>query len=129
LKRFEPNLLLAVTTAFALGLMVMAASLSASTLTALKYVGLAVACSAGFVLLNKAFMAARKRKPRVLITPENPAVMILAAVFPIVVLLSSVLPLLAPRADYGFMIIIAAVFTGLTAESALEARRRAANPE
>ncbi|MES2834041.1 MAG: hypothetical protein V4707_04950 [Pseudomonadota bacterium] len=129
MKRFEPNLLLAVTTAFALGLMVVAASLSASTTTALKYVGLAIACSVGFVVLNKALMAARKRKPRVLITPENPAVMILAAIFPIVVLLSSVLPLLAPTADYGFMIIIAAVFTGLTAESALEARRRAASPE
>ena len=127
MKRFEPNLLLAVTTAFALILMVMTASLSASTMTALKYVGLAIACSVGFVVLNKAFMAMRKRKPRVLITPENPAVMILAAVFPIVVLLSAVLPLLAP--DYGFMIIIAAVFTGLTAESALEARRRAASPE
>lgn len=129
MKRFEPNLLLAVTTAFALMLMVVTASLYASTATALKYVGLAIACSVGFVVLNKAFMAARKRKPRVLITPENPTVMIMAAIFPMVVLLSAVLPLLAPTADYGFMIIIAAVFTGLTAESALEARRRSINPE
>ena len=125
MKRFEPNMLLAVATALALMLMLLTACLSAPTTTALKYVGLAVACSAGFVILNKAFMAARKRKPRVLITPENPAVMFLAAIFPIVVLTSAVLPLLAPRADYGFMIIIAAVFTGLTAESALEARRQA----
>jgi hypothetical protein len=117
-------MILAITTAFALMLMVVTASLYASTTTTLKYVGLAIACSAGFVLLNKAFMAARKRKPRVLISAEHPGVVILAAIFPLVVLLSSVLPLLAPTADYGFMIIIAAVFTGLTAESALEARRQ-----
>ena len=129
MKRIEPNLLLAITTAFALMLMVVTASLSAPMMTALKYVGLAIACSAGFVLLNKAFMAARKRKPRVLISAEHPGVVILAAIFPLVVLLSAVLPLLAPTADYGFMIIIAAVFTGLTAESALEARRRGASPE
>lgn len=128
MKRIEPNLLLAISTALALVLMLVTSCLYASPMTALKYVGLAIACSVGFVVLNKAFMAARKRKPRVLITPENPAVMFLAAIFPIVVLTSSVLPLLAPTADYGFMIIIAAVFTGLTAESALEARKQA-SPE
>ena len=84
MKRIEPNLLLAVATAFALMLMVVTASLSAPMMTALKYVGLAIACSAGFVLLNKAFMAARKRKPRVLISAEHPGVVILAAIFPMV---------------------------------------------
>ncbi len=129
MKRIEPNLLLAVATAFALGLMVVTASLYAAPMTALKYLGLAVACSVGFVVLNKALMAARKRKPRVLIDPQHPGVVILAAIFPLVVLSSAVLPLLAPTADYAFMIIIAAVFTGLTAESALEARRRSNGPE
>ncbi len=74
MKRIEPNMILAITTAFALMLMVVTASLYASTTTTLKYVGLAIACSAGFVLLNKAFMAARKRKPRVLISAEHPGV-------------------------------------------------------
>jgi hypothetical protein len=124
LKRIEPNMLLAVTTVLALALVVVSACLYAAPETALKYVAVALACSVGFVFLNRAFMKARKRQPRTLINPEQPGVMIFAAIFPMVVLMSAALPLLAPNADYGLMIIIAAVFTGVTVESALEARRR-----
>jgi len=111
LKRFEPNMLLAITTALALVLMLTTACLSASPTTALKYVGLAIACSVGFVVLNKALMTARKRKPRVLITPENPAVMFLAAIFPIVVLTSAVLPLLAPGHLVVWLVVAAAAWS------------------
>lgn len=129
MKRLEPNALLAISTVFALFFVVAAASLSATGNTALKYVALGLACPVGFVFLNAALMKRTKRKPRALIMPEAPATAAWASIFPMMVLLSAVLPVLAPGGDYGLMIIIAGIFTGVTIESALEARRRNLRPD
>ena len=52
MKRFEPNLLLAISTAFALALLLMTASLLGVPGTALRNILLGVICAGGFVLLN-----------------------------------------------------------------------------
>ena len=125
MKRFEPNALLAICTVFALLLVVLSASVNAPQST-LKYAALALACPVGFILLNAWMLKRRNRVPRVMITPELPSMVIWASLFPLMVLTSSVLPFLAPSADFGLMIIIAGVWTGVTIESALQARRNAA---
>ena len=125
MKRLEPNILLAASTVFALLLAVASASLNATPQTALKYVALALACPVGFVLLNAWMLKRRNRTPRVMIRPDMPSMAIWASIFPLVVLSAAALPLLAPNADYGLMIIIAGVWTGVTVESALQARRQA----
>lgn len=124
MKRLEPNTLLAACTVLALLLVVLSASLNAPQ-NALKYVALALACPVGFILLNAWMLKRRNRVPRVMITPEFPGMVIWASIFPLMVMTSAVLPFLAPSADFGLMIIIAGVWTGVTIESALQARRNA----
>ena len=129
MKRIEPNALLAISTIFALMFVVAAASLAATGDTALKYVALGLAAPVGFVLLNAFLLKRTKRRPRMLINPETPSSAAWASIFPIMILPSAALPLLFPNGDYGLMIIIAGVFTGVTIESALVARRRSLNPD
>jgi hypothetical protein len=132
LKRLEPNLLLAATTVIALLLVVACAALVAPGL-GLKYAALAVISPVAFLLLNS-FMLNRRnskpgganRKPRILISREAPGTAAWSSIFPMMVMASAVLPLIAPRGDYGLMIIIAGIWTGLTIQSALQARREAA---
>jgi hypothetical protein len=47
-----------------------------------------------------------------------------ASLFPMVVILCAAIPVFWPGPDYGLLIIIAAVWFGVTVESALKARGR-----
>ena len=125
MKRFEPNLLLAVTTAFALVLVTLTASVYGAG-APLRNLLLAVLCSGGFVLLNPVLMRMIKAPPRPpMIHPDSPGTAAWAAVFPLVVILCAAIPVFWPGPDYGLLVIIAAVWFGVTAESALKARRQA----
>lgn len=126
MKRLEPNALLAATTVIALMFVVACASLVAPPERVLKYVALAFVAPLAFIALNAFMLKRRNRRPRVLIDPQAPGTAIWAGLFPGMVMASAVLPLLAPRADFGLMILIAGIYTGVTIESALQARRAAA---
>jgi len=123
LKRFEPNLLLAVTTGFALVLFTLTASVYGAG-EPLRNLLLAVICSGGFVLLNPILMRMTKRPPGPpMIHADNPGTAAWAAIFPMVVILCAAIPVFWPGPDYGLLVIIAAVWFGVTVESALAARR------
>lgn len=123
MKRIEPNLLLAVTTAIPLALLVATASLFGAPGQLLKYVMLAVLVPAAFVPLN-ALMAKRMgtRRPP-MIHPDAASTAVWASLFPALIILAAGVPVIFPGHDYGLLIIIAAVFFGGTVESAIKARQ------
>jgi hypothetical protein len=109
LKRLEPNLLLAITTGIALLLVTLTASVYGAG-NPLRNLLLALLCSGGFVVLNP-------------IHPESTGTAAWASLFPMVVILCAGIPLVWPGPDYGLLVIIAAVWFGVTVESALKARK------
>ena len=112
------NLLLAVTSLLALTLVTASAVFTAAPETRPVYVAAAVFSALGFMLLNGLWMHTRKRKPKPLIDRRAPVTVIMAMVFPLAIILSAALPLIAPAGDYGLMLIMAGIWTGLTLQSA-----------
>lgn len=120
--KLDANALLAVTTVLALTLIVTVACSLGPDGVAPKYIGAAAMSVFGFLFLNRLWMISRKRKPKALIQPGQPATLVVALTFPLAMVLSAALPLIAPNGDYGIMIIMAGVFTGLAIQSAAAAR-------
>ncbi len=123
MRRLEPNLLLAITTGFALILVALTASVYGAG-EPLRNLALAVICPVGFVLLNPILMRTMKRPPRTpMIHPDSPGTATWATLFPMVVVLCAAIPVFWPGPDYGLLVVIAAVWFGVTVESAIKARR------
>jgi hypothetical protein len=126
LKRLEPNLLLAITTGFALLLVVITASVYGPPVGLIRNPLLAIICAGGFVLLNPVMLRMMKIAPRPpLIHPDAPGTAVWAALFPMMVILAAAVPVFWQGHDYGLLVIIASIWFGATAESALKARRQA----
>lgn len=123
MKTFEGNLLLALSTGFALALLVMTAALFGAPGGWIKYPVLAVVCSVGFMLLNPPLARRMGRVTAPLVRPMSPDSAAWAVLFPMALLLAAAAPLFWPGHDYGLMIVIAAVWAGVTFESAWKVRR------
>ena len=124
MKRLEPNLLLAITTAFALLLVILTATLFGRPGTGVRNVLLAIICAGGFVLLNPVLLRMTKIAPRPpMIHPDSPATVAWAGLFPMLLLVGAALPLFWPDQDYGLLVLIASIWFGVTVESALKAAR------
>jgi len=113
-----PNVLLAVTSVLALFLVALSAIVMGPGEKAPVYLACALFSALGFIVLNGLWMHSRKRKPKPLIDRAAPVTLIFAMIFPITIVLSAALPLIAPNGDYGLMLIMAGVWTGLTLQSA-----------
>ena len=118
------NLLLAAVSVLALTLVTASAVLSALPEKQPVYVACALFSALGFMLLNGLWMHSRKRRPKPLIDRSAPATLLMAMVFPLAIILSAALPLIAPAGDYGLMLIMAGVWTGLTLQSARAALKQ-----
>ncbi len=126
MKRLEPNLLLAVTTGFALLLVVITATVYGPPVGLIRNPLLAIICAGGFVLLNPVMLRMMKITPRPpMIHPDAPGTAVWATLFPMMVIVSAAVPVFWPGRDYGLLVIIAAVWFGVTAESAIKARSQA----
>jgi len=126
LKRLEPNLLLALSTSLALVLVVVTSSFYGAEPQLLRNALLALACTAGFVLLNPILQRRMKQASRPpMIDRASPGTAVWAGLFPLAVIFAAAVPVFWPGHDYGLLIIIAAVWTGVTIESALKAVRGA----
>lgn len=124
MKRLEPNLLLAVTTGFALLLVVMTTTVYGPPIGLIRNPLLAILCAAGFVLLNPVMLRMMKITPRPpSIHPDSPGSAAWATLFPMMVIAAAAVPVFLPGPDYGLLVIIASVFFGVTVESAIKARR------
>lgn len=124
MKRIEPNLLLAIVTGIALALLVMTASVYGEPGGAVKYPILAVLCSGLFVVLNGLWMRRGGRVTPPMIHAGAPTTAVWATLFPLAIIIAAGAPVFFPGHDYGLLIIIAAVWFGVTVESALKARAR-----
>lgn len=123
MKRIEPNLLLAIATAVPLALLVATASLFGEPGNVLKYVLMAALCSILFVVLN-GLLAKRigtQRPP--MIHPEAASTAVWASLFPLMLIIAAAVPVFFPGHDYGLLVVIGAVWFGVTVESALKARQ------
>jgi hypothetical protein len=124
LKRLEPNLLLAISTAFALALVLMTTILFGPPQAMLRNPLLAIICAGGFILLNPRLMKMMGQPARPpMIHPDSPATVLWAGLFPMIVILLAAIPVVWAGHDYGLVVIIAAVIFGATAESAIKARK------
>ncbi len=112
------NLLLAAVSLLALFLVTLSAISTASPERAPVYLACALFSALGFMLLNGLWMHSRRRKPKPLIDRAAPMTLVMAMIFPLTIILSAVLPLIGPGGDYGLMLIMAGVWTGLTLQSA-----------
>ncbi|WP_288759786.1 hypothetical protein [uncultured Brevundimonas sp.] len=125
MNRLEPNILLAVSTGVALILLVLTASAFGEPGNTIKYVVSAVVCSAIVAGLNS-WMARRMGQTQLhpMIRAEAPTSAVLAGLFPLAVIFAAAAPVFFPGHDYGLLVIIAAVWFGVSVDSALRARRR-----
>ena len=124
MNRLEPNLLLAVSAGFALGMMVLTASAFGPENAMVRNPLLALVCAGGFVLLNPILqrrIGQAARPP--MIHADAPGGAVWAGLFPAIIIAFAAAPILWPGHDYGLLVIIAAVMFGVTAESAIRARR------
>lgn len=125
MKRLDANLLLGLSTSLALVLVVVTSSFYGAEPQVLRNAFLAVACVVGFVLLNPFLQRRMKQGSRPpMIDRSSPGTAIWAGLFPLAVMFAAAVPIFWPGHDYGLLIIIAAVWTGVTVESALKALRR-----
>ena len=123
MKRIEPNLLLALATAVPLALLVATASLFGEPGNTLKYVLLAVICTALFVVFNGMMTKRMGTQRPPMIHPEAASTAVWASLFPLLLIFAAAVPVFFPGFDYGLLVIIAAVWFGVTVQSALKARQ------
>ncbi|MFC0632728.1 hypothetical protein [Brevundimonas balnearis] len=124
MSRLEPNQLLALSTGFALIVLVLSAVANGPEGTVLRYPILAVVCSLGYVVLNGLWSRRMKLNRPPMIHPDAPGTAVWASLFPMLLLFGSIIPVLFPDRDLGLLVIVAAIWFGLTMESAFKAARR-----
>ncbi len=123
MKRIEPNLLLALATAVPLALLVATASLFGEPGNTLKYILMAVLCSVMFVVLNGLLAKRMGTQRPPMIHPEAASTAVWASLFPLLLILGAAVPVFFPGHDYGLLVIIGAVWFGVTVQSAIKARQ------
>jgi len=123
LKRLEPNLLLALTCLMTLALLILTGSVFGVPGGALKYPLMAAICIIAFIIGNGLLQRQMKRTTPPMISLDNPRSAAWAGLFPMVLMILAGIPVFWTGHDYGLLIIIGSVMTGLTIESALKARK------
>ena len=122
MKRIEPNVLLAVSTTISLALLILTAVVYGEPGGEIKYPLMAAICVVAYVVGNSLMQRQMKRITPPMIHPDKPSTAAMAAVFPLVIMLLAAVPVFWSDHDYGLFVIIAAVMTGATVESAMKAR-------
>lgn len=123
--RLEPNALLAITSGCSLALLIGSASIFGLPGQLLKYVIIAVVVSVAYPPMN-AFMRRRMgQQPTSIVTLESERSAMWATLFPAMITLMALVPIIWSGHDYGLLIIVASVFFGGTVGSALNARKQA----
>lgn len=123
MKRIDPNVLLAVTTLFALALLVMSATVFGPADPPWRYVATAAVVTVVFLALQPFAPRFMKMNKGPLVVAEARSSVIWAAVYPGLIILAAALPPLFPGVSFGLAVVIAAVFFGSTIESAIMSLR------
>ena len=123
MNRLEPNLLLATTCVTILILLLVTASTFGVPGGAVKYPLMAAICVIAFIIGNSLLQRQMKRTTPPMISLDAPRSAAWAGLFPMVLMILAGIPVFWTGHDYGLMIIIGSVMTGLTIESAIKARK------
>ena len=123
MKRIDPNVLLAITTLFAVALLVMSATIFGPADPPWRYVATAAVVTVAFLVLQPFVPRFMKMKKGPLVTREARASAVWAAIYPGLIILAAALPPLFPGVSFGLAVVIAAVFLGSTIESAIMSLR------
>ncbi len=117
----EVNLLVALSTGFALALLVVTATVFAPPHLTWRYVALAPAVLLVYLLLKRVLLKGKfPRRP--LVDPESPISIGLSGFLPLIILLCAGAAALWP-ADYGLAVILGAIWFGLTIEGVMDTPR------
>ena len=125
MKRIDPNVLLAITTLFAVALLVMSATIFGPADPPWRYVATAAVVTVVFLVLQPFLPRFMKMKKGPLVIAEAPSSAVWAAIYPGLIILAAALPPLFPGVSFGLAVVIAAVFLGSTIESAIMSLRKA----
>ena len=125
MKRIDPNVLLAITTLFAVALLVMSATIFGPADPPWRYVATAAVVTVVFLVLQPFLPRFMKMKKGPLVIAEAPSSAVWAAIYPGLIILAAALPPLFPGVSFGLAVVIAAVFLGSTIESAIMSLRQA----
>lgn len=119
-KVAQANLFLALSTGFALVVLVLAAWVSAPVDMRWRPVIVAPAVVAAYLLINRFLL--KRPPPTPLAQPGSPVTLLLAAFLPMILLACAAATILWPGHDFTLAAIVGGVLFGLTVESARSAR-------
>lgn len=122
MNRLEPNLLLAISTGLSLALLIASAVLFGAPGQAVKYVVLAVVACVAFVSLNAWWSRRMRQAQTPMIIPGAHGTAAWAGLFPAIIMLGAGVPLVFPGHDHGLLVLVGAIWFGLTVQSAIRAR-------
>lgn len=123
MNRVEPNLLLALATAFPFALVLMTASIYGPEGLWLRYVIMSAVVILAFLPMNAVLSKRMGLQRPPMIHLGSPSTLVWAGLFPLMTMIMSLVPLFLPGRDLGLLIIIAAIWFALTIESAIKAHR------
>ena len=118
MKRLDPNVLLALTTFSALLLLILTATVYSEPEPWWRYLAVAAVVAPLYLLMSRYVGGWFRSDQPALIVPDNPATAAWAALFPLLILIASAAPLVWRGIDYGLVVIIAALWFGITIRSA-----------
>jgi hypothetical protein len=119
---FQINLLLAVVTGVSLAALVAAATYAAPPGHEKRFVYLAPATVLVYLLVSRFLARAAAPRPP-LIQPGAPVTMWMALILPLIIIACAVAAMIWPGQDFGVLVIMGAVWFGLTIDSAVRARK------
>lgn len=122
MKRIEPNLLLALSCLLTLSLVMLTGAMFGEPGGALKYPLMGAIVIVAFVIGNGMMQRRMGRVTPPLISLETPQTAVWAAILPFLLMLFAAVPVIWSGHDYGLLIIIGSVLTGVAVESAIKAR-------
>lgn len=125
MKRIEPNLLLALSCLLTLSLVMLTGAMFGEPGGALKYPLMAAIVIIAFVIGNGLMQRRMGRETPPLISLDMPQTAVWAGILPLVLMAFAAIPVFWPGHDYGLLIIIGSVMSGVAVESAIKARKAA----
>jgi hypothetical protein len=124
LKRLDANVLLAVTTLSSFILLIMTATVFAPSEPWWRYGLMGLITVLAYSLMSPMLERLMKREAQPLVSPEAPSSLAWSAIYPGVILLAALAPIVWTGIDYGLVLIVAGVWFGTTLRSAMVSVKR-----
>lgn len=124
MKRLDANVLLAVTTLSSFVLLIMTATVFATPEPLWRYGLMGLITVVAYCLASPVLERMLGREAQPLVSPEAPSSLAWSAIYPGVILLAALAPIVWSGIDYGLAVIVAGVWFGTTLRSAMVSMKR-----